>query len=160
MNCQRCPEEACVHVTDSVDGQTRELHLCLACAKRFGIPILEQPPDLGLDAILQKLIQSQVGELVGELARVGCPYCGIRFMEFRTESRLGCPHDYAVFEHGLEPLLLQQHGASRHVGKRPRRTVAPAAAGLEVRAQLRRAIAREDYELAARLRDQLRRKEH
>ena len=26
-----------------------------------------------------------------------CPHCGIKFMEFRAQGRLGCPHDYEVF---------------------------------------------------------------
>jgi protein arginine kinase activator len=159
MTCQRCPAAAAVHVTESVDGQVRELHLCPECAKRFGIPVPTETPTLGLDAILQHLIQSHVGELVGELARQSCPVCGLRFMEFRTAGRLGCPHDYTVFQQGLEPHLSRHHQATRHVGKRPQRRAPHDAPSLECRAALRRAIAREDYELAARLRDQLRRKD-
>jgi hypothetical protein len=26
-----------------------------------------------------------------------CPYCGIKFVEFRNSGRLGCPHDYIGF---------------------------------------------------------------
>ena len=61
------------------------------------------------------------GQLTDELARLTCPACGIKYMEFRSEGRLGCPHDYQVFRTGLEPLLNKIHRADRHVGKRPRR---------------------------------------
>jgi protein arginine kinase activator len=83
-------------------------------------------------------------------------------MEFRAEGRLGCPHDYAVFQRGLEPLLERIHRASRHRGKTPRRASRHAdlqAELVRLRQQLRGAIEAEAYEEAARLRDLLRQKE-
>ena len=154
--CQRCPGEASVHLTESVDGQLREVHLCGACARKAGVPLPPKPPDLGLDAVVQTLILAHVGELVGELAERACPICGLKFMEFRTRGRLGCPHDFQVFERGLLPLLRRAHGATRHVGKVPRRSSGAAVETLRLRAQLREAVDREDYEQAARFRDQLR----
>jgi protein arginine kinase activator len=79
-------------------------------------------------------------------------------MEFRAEGRLGCPQDYRVFSAGLLPLLQRYHGATRHVGKVARRPEG-ATQRLRLRTKLRAAIAREDYEEAARLRDRLRLKE-
>jgi protein arginine kinase activator len=103
---------------------------------------------------------AHVGELVGELAELTCPDCGVRFMEFRTGGRLGCPTDYQAFARGLLPLILRSHGATRHVGKVPgRRAPASDRARLRLRSEFRAAIAREDYEQAARLRDQLRSKD-
>ena len=158
MTCQNCQDEATVHLTESIDGQHRELHLCAACAREAGVALPEAPPALALDAVVQSLIVTHVGELVGELAGLTCPDCGLKFMEFRARGRLGCPHDYRVFGRGLLPLIQHLHGATRHVGKvaRPR----PAAGErLRLRTLLRDAIAREDYEQAARLRDQLRLKD-
>ncbi len=71
--------------------------------------------------MVQSLIVAHVGELVGELAELTCPDCGIKFMEFRAGGRLGCPHDYWVFAKGLLPLFQRYHGATRHVGKAARR---------------------------------------
>jgi len=160
MICQRCPSEAVIHLTEQSDGQRREIHLCLACARKAGLRLPENPPKLPLDEVLQSLIVAHVGELVGELAERSCPVCGIRFMEFRTGGRLGCPQDYQVFGAGLSPLLLRMHGATRHVGKAVARWNPAALQRLQLRSQLREAIAREDYELAARLRDQLRFKDN
>jgi len=158
MRCQRCQKEASVHLTERVQGQRRELHLCQSCARKAGLSLPESPPNLALDAVVQSLIVAHVGELVGELAEATCPDCGIKFMEFRAEGRLGCPQDYRVFSAGLLPLLQHYHGATRHVGKVARR---PEGAGqrLRLRTRLRAAIAREDYEEAARLRDRLRLKD-
>jgi len=84
-------------------------------------------------------------------------------MEFRQQGRLGCPHDYAVFRAGLEPLLDRIHRSVRHVGKSPRRRDAAALAEhaevVELRRRLREAVQAEAYEEAARLRDLLRVKE-
>ena len=161
MNCQRCKAEATVHLTESRDGRVREVHLCGRCARKNGLPVPDAPPELPLDSVVQGLIVAHVGELVGELARRVCPLCGLKFMEFRISGRLGCPNDYAAFDRGLMPLLRRsQEGVTRHVGKVPKRAAGPEAArSLRLRAELRAAVALEDYEEAARLRDQLRPKD-
>jgi len=160
MTCQRCSDEASVHLTEPVDGRPRDLHLCAVCARKAGIVLPVKPPLLGLDAVVQGLIVAHVGELVGELAELACPDCGIKFMEFRTGGRLGCPADYDVFRHGLIPLISRNQGATRHVGKAPRRSRSGTdRARLRSRASLRDAIALEDYERAALIRDQLRHKD-
>ena len=160
MTCQRCREKATVHLVEQVDGDSRELHLCEACARAAGVEVdTATPPDLKLEVVMNALITAHVGELVGELPRRRCSDCGQTFMDVRMEGRLGCPNDYDVFAAGLVPLLRKAQGASRHVGKRPKRRGAASRARLTLRAQLRAAVAREDYEAAARLRDQLRQKD-
>jgi protein arginine kinase activator len=159
MKCQYCSSPATVHLTDIVNKKKRELHLCQACAEKQQL-IKQQ--DLNLPAILQALIGQHVGQLTDELARLTCPACGIKYMEFRSEGRLGCPHDYEVFRAGLEPLLQRIHRAERHVGKVPRhrhRTAAVQTELLELRRQLRAAVDAEAYEEAGRLRDLIRQKE-
>ena len=97
-----------------------------------------------------------------ELARLKCPDCGIQYMEFRHQGRLGCPADYEVFRAGLEPILEKIHRATRHVGKVPRYRVRDAARRRELtdlRRELRDAVKAERYEEAARLRDLIREKE-
>jgi protein arginine kinase activator len=158
MMCERCHNEASVHLTERFQGERRELHLCGACARQAGLAPPDAVPDLALEAVIQNLIVANVGELVGELAELACPDCGVRFMEFRASGRLGCPQDYQVFGAGLRPLVQRYHGATRHVGKTARKR-ADAALRLRLRTQLREAINREDYEEAARLRDSLRRKD-
>jgi protein arginine kinase activator len=160
MTCQRCSDEASVHLTETVDGERREVHLCVDCARKAGLGPPRKVPILGLDEVIQSLIVANVGELVGELAELACPDCGMRFMESRALGRLGCPADYSVFSKGLLPLISDQHGSTRHVGKAPRFSRQPAdRVRLRRRAELRDAIALEDYERAARLRDQLRQKD-
>jgi protein arginine kinase activator len=159
MKCQRCSSPATVHLTDIVNGHKKELHLCQQCAEQQ--QLLKQQ-ELNLPVLLQTLIGQHIGPVTDELARLTCPACGIKYMEFRADGRLGCPQDYEVFRLGLEPLLQRIHRASRHVGKSPRHGARDArllAEIAELRRRLRLAVQEEAYEEAARWRDQLRQKE-
>jgi protein arginine kinase activator len=158
VKCQLCGSPATIHLTDIVNNQKKETHLCQRCAEAQH---LVSKQGLNLPEVLQSLIGQHLGPQSDELARLSCPACGIRYMEFRAQGRLGCPHDYAVFRTGLEPLLKRIHRSTRHVGKVPRR--GPPGGGqaelVELRRQLQQAVAAEAYEEAARLRDLLRKKE-
>jgi protein arginine kinase activator len=159
VKCQRCGEPATVHLTDIVNGKKHEVHLCQGCAEDQH---LIQKQELNLPAILQTLIGQHVGGQTGELARLKCPSCGIKYMEFRAQGRLGCPHDYDIFRSALEPLLLRIHRATRHVGKSPARSGPHRRRHTDLvalRLQLQKAVEREAYEEAAQIRDLLRQKE-
>jgi protein arginine kinase activator len=159
MKCQVCSKPATVHLTNLVNGQKQVTHLCQSCAEQQQ---LIKDEELNLPALLQALIGHHVGQLTDELARLSCPECGIKYMEFRNSGRLGCPNDYAVFRAGLAPLLERIHRAARHLGKAPRRrppSAARQAELVELRRRLRAAVEAEGYEEAARLRDLLRQKE-
>lgn len=159
MKCQDCGQSATVHLTDIVSGKKREVHLCQDCAEKRE---LVKHQELNLSAILQTVIGQHIGPMTDELARLTCPSCGIKYMEFKAEGRLGCAHDYQVFQMALEPLLQRIHRATRHVGKCPRhgaKKTCELGELLELRQQLRDAVAAEAYEEAARLRDLIRQKE-
>jgi protein arginine kinase activator len=159
MKCQSCSSKATVHFTDIIKGNKKEVHLCQSCAEQKQ---LIKNQELNFPAILQNLIGQHVGQLTDALARLTCPACGIKYMEFRAEGRLGCPNDYEVFRVGLEPLLQRLHRSLRHKGKTPRHGPSLAqtsAEVIELRNRLREAVETEAYEEAARLRDLIRQKE-
>ena len=158
VKCQFCSNPATVTLTALVKNQKKQLHLCQSCAEAQN---LVQKQELNLPAILQALIGKNIGPLTDELARLTCPTCGIKYMEFRAEGRLGCPHDYEVFRAGLEPLLQRIHRSLKHAGKVPRRRRRPGytAELIELRSRLRAAVEREAFEEAVRLRDLIRHKE-
>lgn len=162
MRCQKCEKPATFHITDLVEGKTNELHLCEDCATKFLAPTTEEAAEV-LPAMAGLLAQHlAVGETAEELARldrVACPVCGITFLEFRKQGRLGCPHDYTCFANELEPLLLNIHGETHHVGKVPKFCAGGAEQQtqlIRLRREMKEAVASEDYELASKLRDQIR----
>jgi len=155
MICQRCKKrDATVHLTEIIHGDKAEKHLCEQCAAEDGIT-LKPPP---LNELLANFVKSQ--SAIGQVANITCQACGMTFSEFRGSGLLGCPYDYDAFEKALTPLIKRAHeNASQHVGKVPQR--AGIAQGrqqelMRVRRELASAVDREDYELAAKLRDQIR----
>ena len=156
MICEKCQDEATVHLSESSEGQEREVHLCSVCARKAGIKLPKLAPDLALDAVIQGLITANVGEIVGALALTRCTCCETTFKDYRTDLRLGCPVDYRVFETALLPMLKQFHQSTRHVGKIPARILVDSEPLLRMRAQLREAVKVEDFERAAALRDEIR----
>ena len=160
VKCDLCSKPATIHLTDIIQGQKKEMHLCQQCAEDQQLVTPQQ--ELSLSSILQTVIGQHVGALTDELARLTCPACGIKYMEFRAGGRLGCPHDYDVFRKPLLALLKRIHRKLRHVGKVPlhsRRRADLQAEVIDLRRQLRNAVDTEAYEEAARLRDLLRTKE-
>lgn len=157
--CQKCAKPATYHITDIERGKPQEFHFCDEHARQHLAPQEEQAT-------------ISVGELASGLAkgapapgrepspadRNSCPLCQTTFLEFRNSGRLGCPHDYEVFRDELMPLLENIHDETRHCGKVPRRaprTSQRQTEMIDLRNKLKRAIAAEDYEAAARLRDQI-----
>jgi protein arginine kinase activator len=162
VRCQRCPKPATLHLTEILGPkQIEELHFCEECAQKH----LYETPGVPTDETLGKPKPSTSAtedDEIEALNRLECPQCGITFKEFRSTGRLGCPHDYVVFHKELVPLLENIHGEVKHAGKAPRRKYpesGQAAKVMAIRRQLQSAIAREDYEQAAGLRDTLRKLE-
>ena len=153
--CQRCnTAKATVHITDTAPKK-RERHLCEECAEKEGVIVKQHHQSA--NAILHEFIKQKTG--VGSTDDLSCPRCGTTFQEFQTKGVLGCPHDYEAFRDVLSPLLERAHGGgTHHVGK------VPPASGIEVKQQaglirlrreLQEAIEQENYERAAKVRDQL-----
>jgi protein arginine kinase activator len=186
MKCDLCDNEATVHEMTQRNGVRVEKHLCEACASKQGIgPAGATLGELLTNFVLPA---SQQETSRGKPARAKsptCATCGFTFEQFRQAGLLGCPECYAAFEARLIPLLERAHeGASTHVGKQPKRLTeqgagsrsgAGAAESQELqvlvrrrereerekilRRQLEDAVKTEQYELAARIRDQLRKLE-
>jgi protein arginine kinase activator len=159
--CQRCSKPASYHITDIEGGQVREHHFCDEHARQHLAPAedAETPAGPWGGSSGSGKPSSKPAKESSPADRRACPYCQLTFSEFRNSGRLGCPHDYEVFRDELMPLLENIHDETRHTGKYPRR--APRSTErqtqmIELRKKLKQAIDVEDYELAARLRDQVR----
>ena len=155
QKCERCSNPATVHITEVLgEGKFEEHHVCELHFKEYNLESQGQGPGKALTAA-----EAAIGELDEALfGQQECPDCGIKFVDFRNNHRLGCSRDYQVFHAELMPLLENIHGDTRHCGKTPRRypqTKQAEAELLQLRQRLKRAVEREDYEEAARLRDQI-----
>jgi len=159
MLCDQCRErDAVVHLTQIVNAEVTQVHLCEKCAAAKGIETTVAMPKHPLGDFLHA-VQQQAAPVIGDQVR--CAYCQTSLRDFRASGRLGCAHCYTAFEGALRELLRRVHGAARHRGREyaaPDPVTAPSGpAELEaLRVRLQQAVAAEEFELAARLRDQIR----
>ena len=131
MLCDSCKKaDAVVHLTKIENGKRTELHLCAACAEKEGI------------LINGKDIEAWGNNFFGKTAT----------------GLFGCSACYTAFSEEIQPVLRRIHGHVRHVGKVP-------VCGTEVfrtkahikklRRELKLMVAQENYEEAARIRDEI-----
>ncbi|MCC6671348.1 MAG: UvrB/UvrC motif-containing protein [Planctomycetes bacterium] len=165
-HCTSCQKAvATIHILDMKDGNIAgEQHLCAACAEKGGVV---QSKTHALQWSVQALEDylsggKQAGESGRRALKEGqtCPGCGLSAADFKMRGRLGCPRCYETFRPALIPLLERVHDATSHRGRYPGRGAIPTADQDTLAALQRRlaaAIAAENYEEAASLRDQLRR---
>ena len=160
MVCESCKQQqATVHLTEIVNDQMTELHLCEACANQKGAQVESH---FGLSDLLSGLADFSKTQEPEEVSTKACPACGMTYDDFRKVGRLGCAECYATFKRSLGSLLKRIHGSPMHIGKSPARLVKLPKTKMELaelKRRLERAIEQEEFEEAARLRDQIRRME-
>jgi protein arginine kinase activator len=164
MKCDNCTKTATVHLTEIKGGKKIEKHLCEQCAaQNEGLPVKSHMP---INELLTNFVMAHSG-LSKETGTAACEHCGITWAEFRQNGLLGCPNDYQMFEKDLMPLLQRAHeGMTHHVGKVPARrgnSGVPMKRQVDLtrlRKELGKAVEAEDYERAAKLRDQIRQAEN
>ena len=164
MKCQKCAKLATFHITDIERGKPREYHFCDEHARQHLTPAEEPAETTPMGELAKKLaIGPGAGREPSTADKQVCPNCNITFLEFRNSGRLGCPFDYEVFRDELMPLLENIHDETRHSGKVPKRAPRNSqhqTTMIQLRNDLKRAVAAEDYEQAARIRDKIRTLEH
>jgi protein arginine kinase activator len=177
MLCDNCKErDAIINLTQVEHDSKVTLHLCEQCAQQKGVEtggaILKSPLGNFLGAVVKGGSAGALVPASGDAVR--CPGCGSSLRDFRDSGRLGCDRCYVSFDTHLRDLLRRLHGSSKHVGER---YALPGEGGgdgeggeggeagsgsdqrsrlLELKAQLRRAVEGENFELAAELRDRIR----
>ncbi|MEL6712343.1 MAG: UvrB/UvrC motif-containing protein [Planctomycetota bacterium] len=161
MICQRCQKaSATVHIDEvtafkgagHADNQVEEHHLCETCAQSAQLPHTHASKAVGE---LWQLMKGKVGTPRPQLT---CEGCGLGLDELRRKGRVGCETCYTTFADYLGQLLERMHGATDHVGRLPGVDAVQAerVRALEsAKTDLEAAIAAEDFERAAELRDRL-----
>ncbi|MFH1406607.1 MAG: UvrB/UvrC motif-containing protein [Candidatus Omnitrophota bacterium] len=157
MICDICgKKQATVHLTEIIDEQVTELHLCEECAQEKGAQMEQH---FNLADLLAGLADfgAQITETEG--VAVKCPSCGMAYNDFRKIGRLGCSDCYEAFKKHLIPILRRIHGSAQHLGKIPSRApkivVKLRDELAELKMKLERAIKLEQFEEAAELRDKI-----
>ena len=162
LRCDLCGAgQPTVRYTEIDEGRVTKRTICRTCAHARGL--LDEPPQAV--AVLQKLLQATAAtpapaaEPVAAEPERTCDACHWSLAAFRRTGRLGCPDCWTTFEAQLLPVLRQVQPQLQHVGKAPRTQARQAELrqrAADLRGELERAVRGEDYERAARLRDEIR----
>ena len=183
MLCEKCKQrEATVHRQAIVNGVSHSEHLCSECATKEGKgwmndfdPFFDNDffSDHSLSNWFKPFFQSMgTTAPTKQLHQVGaCPHCGMTWEDFQKNGLLGCSECYKHFADVLPPMLLRLHGQSEHIGKKPYTTApegkpttpppapqaekAPQTELEKLQQSMREAIDSENFEEAARLRDEI-----
>lgn len=169
MQCERCNQKrVTVHYRENRNGKIRALKLCGDCAElleRAGeledmsVPLygIHTPFFFAEDANMPLPVSDQPAALHRGERR--CTVCGAEISEIMTVGVVGCSACYECFSSELAAPLGVLHGQAEHRGKvsagyrnrleRLRRLE-------ELKKQLKAAVAEEEYERAAALRDEIR----
>ena len=162
--CERCNKPATVHSTEISGGKPHEVHLCEACAQEAGYV---QQSHVPINELLSQFLKTHAQ--MPDVKTNRCPDCGLSWQEFKDTGLLGCSKDYELFVNQLGGVIERaQQGGNHHTGKMPAKIPAGGVAKkedpvklrqqelLKLRKELARAVEDESYEVAAKLRDQIR----
>ncbi|EAX46673.1 UvrB/UvrC protein [Thermosinus carboxydivorans Nor1] len=160
MLCDECKRRpASVHITKITNNHKVEKHLCQQCAQASGEGSFSFGPQFSVHDFLKGMFNHGFAEGHIAQSQPACTNCGMTYQDFSRTGRIGCSACYGAFGQRLEPLLRRIHGASIHTGKLPKR----AGGQLELKQRLKRLrqdlerhVANEEYEQAARVRDEIR----
>ena len=156
MLCNVCGKnEASIHLTEIVNSQMVELHLCDNCAQEKG-------DDLKTPSSFNELLAglTDLGGLLGgqKKEEFKCQGCGLTYEDFSRTGRLGCAECYQCFSKPLMALVKRVQKGNQHVGKRPGKISPEARSHIDLRdleERLQKSIQLEEFEEAARIRDQI-----
>jgi len=157
MLCNVCGKsEASIHLTEIVNGQMLELHLCEICSNEKETESKAQFSVNDLLSGLTDLTNQPSAKKSGEDC---CPKCSMAYESFSKSGRLGCPYCYEHFFSVLISLLDRIQRGTRHTGKTPEVGGNPEAVkrkSLELlQERLSKSVLKEDFEEAARIRDEI-----
>lgn len=169
MLCQNCGKrEATTHIKRVVNGETSESHFCAECASSLGYKDVFSGWGLNFSDLLGGFLGENVTPHGTLVSGHRCAKCGSSWNDIVREGKVGCAECYRTFYDKLLPSLQRIHGRTRHTGK-----VSGSAGKHEpvqqkteqelkeekielLKKQMSEAVAEQDFEQAAKLRDEIR----
>ena len=155
MKCDICKKnKANIHYAEVINNKVKKLNICEDCAAKKGIGMT---PPFSIGELLGGLTPPEF--VTDAIDKTTCPLCGMNYAKFKETGRLGCSQCYKTFGKSLMPILRSIHRSVRHVGKVPSREEKAMDAVLKINEfekKIRKAVENEEYELAAKFRDEMR----
>lgn len=162
MLCDECRRNnAAVHLVSIINGEKKERHICPECAKKLGT-------DSFMTFSWGDVFPTAFG-FGNPAASTRCSACGTTLNDITRTGLLGCPACYTNLRSEIMPIIGRVQNRSRHSGRSPVGYEAPKldkpleaapetpddSPEAKLRAELAEAVAAEEYERAAVLRDKI-----
>lgn len=150
MFCQNCGKNfATRFYKENINGYIKHFALCSKCAENDKkLKTLFNIPSLDNDFMDFQFLSKQ------NQAQKVCKNCMTTENDIRKTGRVGCGECYKNFEKILTPYIKKIQGCTTHIG-----TETSLNSIDELKKQLKKAIENESYEEAAKIRDEIKRKE-
>lgn len=162
MLCEKCHQkQATVHMQQIINGTKTEMHLCQDCSTNMDSPISIEALFNGLlGSFLSMAPDKQSNHNTHSARYEPCPTCGMTYGDFQNAGgKFGCANCYRAFSRELESIFKNVQASSKHEGKFPQksgREMFQKREAERLRILMREAIEGENFEEAARLRDEVR----
>ncbi len=159
MLCKKCHKKAAtVRYTEVANGQTVEWPVCSSCLSQLQADGASGFSLAGIAPTERKPAPERVAREVMHAPHT-CPVCRTTLSTVLEEGKVGCMRCYTHFGSEVESVLEGLHPALIHKGKTAR--VDDIRARIQADLQMKRVLLRsvleaENYEEAARLRDEMR----
>ena len=160
MKCEKCGKfDATVKYIEIINGKKTQQNLCKGCADNNG-SIFSEPEifDFGFGSFFQSFLNTPSLKAVPSSYTL-CKTCGSSILDIQKNGRLGCSDCYRTFREYLLKPLKEIHGNTNHTGKIPKHSGRRLQTENEIeklKNKLNTAIAEQNFELAAQLRDKIR----
>ncbi|MDV3426328.1 MAG: UvrB/UvrC motif-containing protein [Bacillota bacterium] len=164
MICDVCKKnKATVHLTQIINGVKKEYNLCENCAKEINTMSFMPDINFGNENSFQNVLGGLIDYISGNSYQIGkkdiiCKNCGMSYQEFKNNGLLGCSQCYTEFKEYLNPVVKRLQGSTEHIGKIPKKTsskVIQKKKLIKLKEDLNKAVAMEEYEKAAEIRDKI-----
>lgn len=160
MICQECHKrEATLHIKKMVNGVKEDRLLCEVCAsKKSSFP---SEKFFNLNQLLSGMMEMEGESSQASLPKDGkvqCSNCGMTYDLFKELGRFGCARCYTTFQEKIQPLFRKIHGNTEHTGKFPKgrgKEIGIQGKIKALKSQMQRAIDKEAFEEAAKIRDEI-----
>ena len=155
MLCENCKiREAKITFVEVKDGKKRVLHLCPICAEKLSLGLPEK--GASADELPEERAERESPE--ERTQELACPSCGMTFSEFAKKGRFGCAECYFAFGEKVKEIFEEIHGSALYRGRRystDRKVSELLRREKELEEALEKAVREENFEEAARIRDEL-----
>lgn len=172
MLCERCKKNnATLFYKETINGKTTSLSLCHDCAKElekegkltvFSKPFVPSFSGFGAIDDLFSGFFAPTKKALAATEEKRCPLCASAFSDIVSNGKVGCAKCYETFRGELDRTIRSIHGNVKHKGRAagPEKEKNDKKAKIaSLREELGSAVKAEDFERAAKLRDEIKKLE-